>query len=169
MSSTTKVNDLQTSYPLIDADPTASRVLSYMRPSDYALWAAGTAAAPGAIYAMELADPTKLGRAGLRPTLRLATFLGFAGGFLLAYQTSSLRFWGWKENAIEVERDQKELSALAKAGKPVYGESDLPEYVQGVAHRNSMWSQLKFGALPWFNLVNHKHHGVDVSKYSSDE
>lgn len=52
MSGTTKVNDLQTSYPLIDADPTASRVLSYMRPSDYALWAAGTAAAPGAIYAM---------------------------------------------------------------------------------------------------------------------
>lgn len=38
---------------------------------------------------IELADPTKLGRAGLRPTLRLATFLGFAGGFLLAYQTSS--------------------------------------------------------------------------------
>jgi hypothetical protein len=52
MSSTTKINDLQTSYPLIDADPTASRVISYMRPSDYALWAAGTAAAPGAIYAM---------------------------------------------------------------------------------------------------------------------
>lgn len=48
-----------------------------------------------------------------------------------------------------MERDQKELSALAKAGKPVYGESDLPEYVQGVAHRNSMWSQvssfLRFG------------------------
>lgn len=42
-----------------------------------------------------------------------------------------------------MERDQKELSALAKAGKPVYGESDLPEYVQGVAHRNSMWSQVR--------------------------
>lgn len=40
----------------------------------------------------ELADPTKLGRAGLRPTLKLATWLGFCGGFLLAYQTSS-RAW----------------------------------------------------------------------------
>jgi len=43
-----------------------------------------------------------------------------------------------------------ELSALAKAGKPLYGESDLPEYMQGVAHRNSVWSQLKFGTLPWY-------------------
>ena len=40
-------------------------------------------------WAAELADPTKLGRAGLRPTLKLATWLGFCGGFLLAYQSSS--------------------------------------------------------------------------------
>lgn len=36
-----------------------------------------------------MADPSKLPKAGLRPTLKLATWLGFAGGFLLAYQTSS--------------------------------------------------------------------------------
>lgn len=36
----------------------------------------------------------------------------------------------------------EELSALAAQGKPVYGPSDLPEYIQGVAHRNSVWSQL---------------------------
>lgn len=57
--------------------------------------------------------------------------------------------WGWTENAAEQKRDLKELSALAKAGKPLYGTTDLPEYVQGVAHRNSLWSQLKFGVLPW--------------------
>ena len=87
----------------------------------------------------------------------------------LSLGVPTVRFWGWKENSIEVKRDHEELSALAKAGKPLYGESDLPEYVQGVAHRNSMWSQvsrmfgptsdnhtdlaaplqLKFGALPW--------------------
>jgi hypothetical protein len=49
--------------------------------------------------------------------------------------------WGWKENSIEVARDEEELGALAKAGKPLYGSSDLPEYVQGVAHRNSLWSK----------------------------
>lgn len=50
--SATKINDLSTAYPLVDADPHAGRVIRYMRPADYALWAAGTAAAPGAIYAM---------------------------------------------------------------------------------------------------------------------
>lgn len=157
-----------------------------------------------------MADPTsRLGTKALRPTLKLATWLGFAGGFLLAYQTSSrpsrlssqsspsselitsvvvptVRLWGWEENAREIEMDKKELGQLAKEGKPLYGETDLPEYIQGVAHRNSMWSQvsppfrtfllypfcflnlrlnvltycflflpsqLKFGVLPWFNLV----------------
>lgn len=56
---------------------------------------------------------------------------------------------GIKENAPEVERDLKELSALAKAGKPLYGETDMPEYIQGVANRNSAFSQLKFSAIPW--------------------
>lgn len=111
-----KINDLSTPYPVVDADPHAGRVIRYMRPSDYVLWAGATAAAPGAIYGMrqfnslanelncithsrwhhithtELADPTKLGRAGLRPTLKLATWLGFCGGFLLAYQTSSRKY-----------------------------------------------------------------------------
>jgi hypothetical protein len=79
----------------------------------------------------------------------------------------------------------EELSALAKAGKPLYGETDLPEYIQGVSHRNSVWSQLKFGTLPWrvldyvfessdvwlhrFNTVNHKYHGVDTSKYTGQQ
>lgn len=57
--------------------------------------------------------------------------------------------WGWKENLVEQERDMKDLTALAKAGKPLYGELELPPYIQGVAHRNSLWSQLKFGAIPW--------------------
>ena len=61
--------------------------------------------------------------------------------------------WGWKENSAEQAQDKAELSQLAKEGKPLYGESDLPEYIQGVAHRNSMWSQLKFGVMPWFNFV----------------
>jgi hypothetical protein len=78
----------------------------------------------------------------------------------------------------------EELSAIAKRGEPVYGKSDLPEFVQGTAFRNSVWSQLKFQTLPWvsddtvsivsvklgklrlasfqFNLVSHPHHGVDT-------
>lgn len=37
-------------YPLIDADPHASRVLRYMRPSDLGVWAAATGAFPAALY-----------------------------------------------------------------------------------------------------------------------
>lgn len=41
---------IETPYPLIDADPHASRVIRYMRPSDYATWAGATAAFPSALY-----------------------------------------------------------------------------------------------------------------------
>lgn len=37
-------------YPLIDADPHASRVLRYMRTSDLSVWAAATGAFPAALY-----------------------------------------------------------------------------------------------------------------------
>lgn len=66
---------------------------------------------------------------------------GGADFCLTGWVRCAVRLWGWKENGIEAARDQEELSALAKAGKPLYGESDLPEYVQGVAHRNSLWSK----------------------------
>ena len=47
-----------------------------------------------------MADPTEASRTpkGLHGGLRLATLLGFTGGFLMAYQRSSKRFWGWTEN-----------------------------------------------------------------------
>lgn len=41
---------VETPYPLIDADPYAGRVMRYMRPSDYAVWAGATAAFPSALY-----------------------------------------------------------------------------------------------------------------------
>ncbi|RXK42399.1 hypothetical protein M231_00389 [Tremella mesenterica] len=171
-------------YPLIDADPHARRVVRYMRPSDYAVWAGATAAGPAALYLFEKVDPTR-SKFGITPALRLTGFLGFCAGFMLAYQNSSSqleiserlkilgemwrdveinktrgkkkeeyaneeeRFWGWSENAIEVIKDQKELSTRLSDGKPLYGETDLSDYLQGVAARNSTWSQLKFQAIPW--------------------
>ena len=95
---------VETPYPLIDADPHASRVVRYFRPSDYAVWAGSTVAFPAALYAWgmrfsplcrlpsfltkhpELADPTKF---RMKTTFRLGGFLGFTAGFLLAYQRSS--------------------------------------------------------------------------------
>lgn len=55
-----------------------------------------------------------------------------------------VRFWGWSENKHEEERDFAELSQLAREGKPLYGESPQPLWVQNAAYSNSAFSQLKF-------------------------
>ncbi|KAF9269079.1 hypothetical protein L218DRAFT_1072728 [Marasmius fiardii PR-910] len=182
---------LETSYPVIDIDPHFTRVVRYFRPSDYATWAAGTVAVPSALLLWEMADPRKIvvkqmegrpqsqmpsGRYALGDAaavitrrmvtgVKVASLIGFCGGFLLAYQNSSKRFWGWTENKREEEMDLQELSQRAEQGKSLYGESHQPEWVQGAAHRNSVFSQLKFSAFPMFNFVNHPHHGTDPAKY----
>ncbi|KAJ7850059.1 hypothetical protein B0H14DRAFT_2355839, partial [Mycena olivaceomarginata] len=74
-------------------------------------------------------------------------------------------FLGWTENAREEARDVAELSQLACEGKPLYGESSQPLWVQGAAHRNSRYSQLKFSLFPMLNLVHHPFHGTDPAKY----
>lgn len=56
-----------------------------------------------------------------------------------------VRFWGWTENKREEAMDREELTQRAQQGLPLYGESFQPEWVQGAAHRNSAFSQLKFG------------------------
>lgn len=63
------------------------------------------------------------------------------------------------------------MSAKIAAGEPMYGKTDLNEYMQGVASRNSKFSQLKFSTIPWFNTVNTgpRQHGVDPAKYGSSE
>ncbi|EPQ56442.1 hypothetical protein GLOTRDRAFT_40336 [Gloeophyllum trabeum ATCC 11539] len=155
---------VETPFPLIDADPHAGRVIRYMRPSDFAAWGAMTAGFPGALYLWDVADPLKSARG---TALRVGGVAGFLGGFLLAYQRSSFRFWGWTENKREQELDFAELSQRAREGKPLYGESHQPEWVQNAAYSNSVFSQLKFAAFPWFNLVNHPHHGTDPNKYKS--
>ncbi|KAI6164454.1 NADH-ubiquinone oxidoreductase complex I, 21 kDa subunit-domain-containing protein [Pisolithus thermaeus] len=154
---------VKTPYPVIDADPHFSRVVRYFRPADYATWAAGTAAFPTLLYLWNMADP--IPRVRHRTALRLGGLLGFVGGFLMAYQNSSLRFWGWAENQREEEMDLAELRQRVAEGKPLYPESTQPRWIQDVAYRNSVWSQLKFQAFPMFNFVNHQHHGTDPAKY----
>jgi hypothetical protein len=69
----------------------------------------------------------------------------------------SVRFWGWSENKREEQMDFEELSQRAKEGKPLYGDSPQPAWVQGSAYRNSAYSQLKFCTLsfsPSFLVLN---------------
>jgi len=77
--------------------------------------------------------------------------------------------------------DMKEMVEKVKKGEPLYGDSTLSPYMQGVAARNSRYSQIFLHAMPWFNFVNHnqvstyrgrlkestniEQHGVDTAKY----
>jgi len=86
----------------------------------------------------------------------------------------TVRFWGWSENEREVEMDMREMVQKVKNKEPLYGVSILDAHMQGVAARNSRYSQTFFHVLPWFNFVNHnqvsfcqlwKLRGIGVSDF----
>lgn len=76
-----------------------------------------------------------------------------------------MRFYGATENSREIEMDMREMVDRVKAGEPLYGKSHLSPYLQGVAARQSRYSALFMGVIPWMNFVNHDQHGVDTAKY----
>ncbi|KAL4869317.1 hypothetical protein BDV12DRAFT_83276 [Aspergillus spectabilis] len=155
----------KTDYPLIDSDPHVRRVFGYARPSDYAVAGTAAAASPLSFWIMERVSPSHVGKGGFAPVMRLATAVGLIGGLHILYQRSCNRFYGFTENSREVELDMKEMVDKVKKGEPLYGTSQLSPYLQGVAARNSRYSQLFIHIIPWFNLVNHDQHGVDTAKY----
>lgn len=55
--------------------------------------------------------------------------------------TFLVRLWGWQENAIEVKRAEEQGASAPGLDT---SNSDMSPYMQGVAHRNSVFSQLKF-------------------------
>lgn len=65
------------------------RVVGYARPSDYVHGAVAAAGGPGLLYAMEKFAPSQVGKGGFAQAMRLAGFIGFAGGFLYFYQRSA--------------------------------------------------------------------------------
>lgn len=161
----------QSDYEVIDADPHFYRVLSYMRTSDYGLWAAATVGSPLVLQAWERLEPNSGAfKAPARVPggpLRAATLLGFLGGFYLAYVRSSKRFLGWSENAREVKKDRYEIKKLLSQGKLPYheNESSLDDRMKDIANRNSQYSFLTMAFIPWFNLAHHPYHGINIQKY----
>lgn len=47
------------------------------------------------------------------------------------------------------------MVAKVKKGEPLYGTSQLTEYMQGVASRQSRYAGTWIHVMPWFNFVNH--------------
>jgi hypothetical protein len=111
--------------------------------------------------------------------MRLTVAVSAIGGFFIAFNKSQCmsspwhatdlssrvspqklirvidRFYGVTENKREVEMDMKEMVGKAKRGEPLYGKSQLSEYMQGVAARNSRYSGTFLHILPFANFVNH--------------
>jgi hypothetical protein len=75
------------------------------------------------------------------------------------------RFYGFTENRRELDMDMREMVDKVKRGEELYGKSQLTEYMQGVASRQSRYSGIWIHMMPWFNFVNHNQHGVDTAKY----
>ena len=64
------------------------RVIKYARTSDYVHGAVAAASGPGLFYAMERLHPSGVGKGGFAQGMRLAGFIGVAGGFIYFYQRS---------------------------------------------------------------------------------
>lgn len=71
------------------------------------------------------------------------------------FNGSTDRFYGITENRREIDTDMREMVDKVKKGEPLYGQSTLSEYMQGVAARNSRYAATIIHVLPWFNFVNH--------------
>ncbi|KAK2748200.1 hypothetical protein FQN55_004476 [Onygenales sp. PD_40] len=156
---------IKTDYPVIDTDPHVKRVFGYARPSDYATATAAGAVSPVLFHLYERYHPVNASKGTYGRAMRLATAIGLITGVLTLYSTSCKRFYGFTENSREVNMDMREMVDKVKKGEPLYGESGLSPYMQGVAARNSRYSSLLIHVIPWFNFVNHNQHGVDTAKY----
>lgn len=114
---------------------------------------------------LERISPSNVGAGGFASIMRLSGAVSASAGFLLFYSRSQNRFYGWTENRRELEMDMREMTDRVKRGEPLYGKSTMTEYMQGVASRQSRYSGVFLHVMPWFNFVNHAHHGVDTAKY----
>lgn len=65
------------------------RVVGYARTSDYVAGGLVAAFAPAALLTLEKFAPSHVGRGGFAKAMRLAGFVGLAGGFLYGYQRSA--------------------------------------------------------------------------------
>merc|ERR1711977_59977 len=90
---------VDTDYPLIDSDPHFKRVIGYARKSDYVAGAATATAGPGLMLLWERIAPSLVGKGGFAPIMRLSGAIGLSAGFLMFYQRSILRFYGFTENS----------------------------------------------------------------------
>ena len=131
------------------------RCFRYARNEDYVRAVGLGAIAPAGMYTFERFAPSMAGKGGFAPVFRLSCAVGISFFFIHIWERTSMRFYGWAENAREVDMDMREMVDKVKKGEPLYGHSRLSPYMQGVAARNSRYSAVFASLIPWVNLVNH--------------
>lgn len=112
------------------------------------------------MLATEKWAPSFAGKGAFPPVFRLSLAIGLTAGVGLVYQKSCLRLYGFTENEREVNMDMREMVDKVKRGEPLYGHTELTEYMQGVSARNSRWSSLMFHIVPMANFTNHNQVGL---------
>lgn len=101
--------------------------------------------------------PSFSGKGAFGVPFRLSVGIGLTAGLFLVYQKSCLRFYGFTENEREQQLDMREMVDKVKKGEPLYGETTLTPYMEGVSARNSRYSALMLHVVPMFNFANHRH------------
>lgn len=155
-----------TQYELIDKDPVFSRVVRYMRWSDYAEWAGLTAAAP--FVASILSHQYNPKQPLLRPAPHLArgaVVIGLMTGLFTAYSRLAMRLAGVRENAAEVSKDRYEIKKALSEYRLPYGEPLMLPELQKISTRTTTFGFKMLDVYPAFNFFNHPYHSDDFAKY----
>ncbi|KAI9003698.1 hypothetical protein HDU85_001094 [Gaertneriomyces sp. JEL0708] len=109
-------------YKFLTAEPHLKDVVRYMRPSDYAVWAAVGAGFPAAHWMWERAKPSFHPK--VMPRVMAIQIPAYACiGFVFAATHSLFRFWGWRENGPEAARWAEESKTRPQSTKK-WGEND---------------------------------------------
>ncbi|KAJ0410769.1 hypothetical protein ATCC90586_001398 [Pythium insidiosum] len=113
MMSDAPKNPLAPRFPVIVENPTYADIRANFNGQDYLRWGGITALSfpLGYVFGASSVEPSTGARACVkvhprvaRPSMWVTGMLGSLGGFLLAYQSSSFRLQGRKENDGEVKK-----------------------------------------------------------------
>mmetsp|Transcript_287 Transcript_287/g.285 ORF Transcript_287/g.285 Transcript_287/m.285 type:complete len:127 (-) Transcript_287:102-482(-) len=96
MSSNTN-GTIQTRYPMIDPDPSLSKIVSNFGLKEYSI-VAGTTVLAYSISWLKSSKPLRV------PSARFAGFVGLAGGFSISWLFTLQRFQGLAPNQAELQR-----------------------------------------------------------------
>mmetsp|Transcript_8480 Transcript_8480/g.9861 ORF Transcript_8480/g.9861 Transcript_8480/m.9861 type:complete len:106 (-) Transcript_8480:244-561(-) len=94
-------------YPVIDAEPSISRVVSNFNASDWQTWAGSTAGTAVLGY-LSTSGAYRMHR----PSAVMGGIVGGLGGYMIAYQRSWGRLVGLNENSADVAANQPRFSRM---------------------------------------------------------